>query len=78
MVYCFSCQMHIEIDQNTANFIQIVQRIIKKWKYSQQMRKMKRAKNILSLWHLIFLFPCKIYFDKKKCFSLFLEQIKLK
>jgi hypothetical protein len=34
------------------------------------MRKMKRATNILSLWHWIFLFPCKIYFDHK-IFKLF-------
>jgi hypothetical protein len=27
--YCFSCLMYIEIDQNTANFLQRLQKILK-------------------------------------------------
>jgi hypothetical protein len=49
--YCFSCLMFTEIALSTVTFPQIVHRIIKKWKHSLQMWKMKHAKNILSLWH---------------------------
>jgi hypothetical protein len=62
--------MFNEIDQSTATFPQIVHGVMKKWKHSLQMWKMKDAKSIsLTLKLYIFLGKSSL---PKNCFCLFL------